>query len=50
VIGISKCSGCGLQKRLWYEITVGDKTKKNIVKNATRTFMEKSSVDFVERR
>jgi hypothetical protein len=32
VIGISKCSGCGLQKRLWHEITVGDKTMKKYCK------------------
>jgi len=27
MIGVGKCSGCGQQKRLLYEITVGEKTK-----------------------
>jgi hypothetical protein len=50
MIGEGKCSGCGQQKRLWYEITVGEKTKNKYVKNAIRTFIQKSNVDFVAKR
>jgi hypothetical protein len=50
MIGVGKCSGCGQQKRLWYEITVEEKRRINIVRSAIRTFIQKSNVDFVVRR
>ena len=50
MIGVGKCSGCGQQKRLWYEITVEEKKKNKYCKKAIRTFIQKSNVDFVARR
>lgn len=29
MMGVGKCNGCGHQKKLWHEITVGEKKKKN---------------------
>lgn len=46
MIGVGKCSGCGQQKRLWYEITVGEKRKKKYCKNCYQNLYAKIKCRF----
>jgi RNase P subunit RPR2 len=46
MIGVGKCSGCGQQKRLLYEITVGEKTKNKYCKKCHQNLYSKIKCRF----
>jgi RNase P subunit RPR2 len=46
MIGVGKCSGCGQQKRLWYEITIGEKTKNKYCKKCYQNLYSKIKCRF----
>lgn len=46
MIGVGKCSGCGQQKRLWYEITVDEKKKNKYCKKCYQNLYSKIKCRF----
>ncbi|MDW0233020.1 MAG: hypothetical protein QOK50_02230, partial [Nitrososphaeraceae archaeon] len=46
MLGVGKCNGCGQQKRLWYEITVGENMKKKYCKICYQSLYSKIKCRF----
>jgi len=46
MLGVGKCSGCAQQKRLWYEITVGENMKKKYCKKCYQSLYSKIKCRF----